>query len=51
MKSYYNAYVEALEILKHTPLEIEPSKFIKPKGSKNTLSESKRKQLRKKRKK
>ena len=51
MKTYYNAHVESLEILKHIPLEVKPSKFIKPKGSKNTLSESKRKELRKKRKK
>lgn len=51
MKLYYNAYVESLEILKHIPSETGQSKFIKPKGSKNTLSESKRKELRNKRKK
>lgn len=51
MQLYYKAYYEAMKIIDHVTLANEPSKFIKSKGNGNTLSESKRKELRKKRKK
>lgn len=51
MKLYYKAFYETMKIIDHITLANEPSKFIKSKGSGNTLSKSKRKELRKKRKK